>query len=336
MCVWVLSRLSRRFNTQWHESFAIPPGMMSSRAGLSSQSPDRPDYPHSPSSSTSSFERFLQPYSRHSPYGAVRRHPYAKLLLVIVIAVEISAVVPTLWVEQQIGTRPEHTFLRILLMMLRLYPLLRTFVLCLYFSGPSRCFALLPFSLQWRCREWLLRSVSCRSHFPEIRWGLAVALDMWFLMTSPLIVGVRGDGSLVAAAIALLFANSVLCALDILALLMSFVYSKHFIAEVYPEVSFQRPQPIKWGIAEDGRDSACVICLSEFTEGEPAQLLPCGHVFHTDCVTSWLRVSHSCPMRCPDLVLPPAEPETQPSDEMGQPMPPELYVLPGEVRNESR
>ncbi|CAK9039786.1 unnamed protein product [Durusdinium trenchii] len=324
---------------------------MASRAG-SSQIPDQAPPLNRSSSSDSSFGEFLDPPGRYRSgrHGSVPRHPRAKLLVAILSAMEIATVVPTLWLEQQIGGGPEHMVLRISLMFLRLYPILRVLVLCLYFSGPSRCFGLLPFSLQWSCREWclwFLRAGSCGSRFPEIRWGMAVTLDMWFMLTSPLAAAVRGlrlQGQELSAAVMfwVLFANCMICALDAVALIMSLVYSKHLVAEVHPEVTFHRPRSIKWGIGEEGNNSTCAICLSEFTEGEAAQLLPCGHVFHTDCVTSWLQVSRSCPMRCPDLILP-VPPDELDGNNHGRSdlhqtsmQPPELFVLPGEAQSESR
>ncbi|CAH8284683.1 unnamed protein product [Eruca vesicaria subsp. sativa] len=40
----------------------------------------------------------------------------------------------------------------------------------------------------------------------------------------------------------------------------------------------------------------CVICLSEFEEGETVKVIPhCGHVFHVDCVDTWLSSHVTCP-----------------------------------------
>lgn len=48
--------------------------------------------------------------------------------------------------------------------------------------------------------------------------------------------------------------------------------------------------------AESGPDS-CVICLGEFNAGEELRKLPCGHVFHVECVDEWLTASRAeCPL----------------------------------------
>nr|GEV89716.1 RING-H2 finger protein ATL16 [Tanacetum cinerariifolium] len=45
-------------------------------------------------------------------------------------------------------------------------------------------------------------------------------------------------------------------------------------------------------------DLDCAICLEEFQEKETIRLVqPCNHLFHTDCIKDWLRLSRSCP-RC--------------------------------------
>ncbi|XP_010241676.1 PREDICTED: RING-H2 finger protein ATL57-like [Nelumbo nucifera] len=41
----------------------------------------------------------------------------------------------------------------------------------------------------------------------------------------------------------------------------------------------------------------CVVCLSEFDEGEAVKVIPyCGHVFHPQCIDIWLSAHGSCPL----------------------------------------
>ncbi|XP_004502903.1 RING-H2 finger protein ATL78 [Cicer arietinum] len=43
-------------------------------------------------------------------------------------------------------------------------------------------------------------------------------------------------------------------------------------------------------------DSECVICLSEFSNGDKVRLLPkCNHGFHVRCIDKWLSSHSSCP-----------------------------------------
>ena len=46
-------------------------------------------------------------------------------------------------------------------------------------------------------------------------------------------------------------------------------------------------------LPEDQRN--CVICLGDFKDKEHIIRLPCFHVFHSDCVKSWLGTHNSCP-----------------------------------------
>ena len=40
---------------------------------------------------------------------------------------------------------------------------------------------------------------------------------------------------------------------------------------------------------------ACSTCLESFTSGCDISTTPCGHVFHTGCLTRWLNVNTDCP-----------------------------------------
>ncbi|XP_031094132.1 probable E3 ubiquitin-protein ligase RHA4A [Ipomoea triloba] len=49
----------------------------------------------------------------------------------------------------------------------------------------------------------------------------------------------------------------------------------------------------------------CCICLGEFEEKEELQQLPaCTHIFHTQCITHWLRSNSTCPMCRSPVVAP--------------------------------
>lgn len=52
----------------------------------------------------------------------------------------------------------------------------------------------------------------------------------------------------------------------------------------------------------------CAVCLNEFEEDETLRLLPkCDHVFHAECIDSWLDAHTTCPVCRADLVADPAE-----------------------------
>lgn len=53
------------------------------------------------------------------------------------------------------------------------------------------------------------------------------------------------------------------------------------------------------GALEDCEGAAgaqCAICLEAYEPGQSAKRMPCGHVFHTECLMPWLsKCNHTCP-----------------------------------------
>ena len=46
----------------------------------------------------------------------------------------------------------------------------------------------------------------------------------------------------------------------------------------------------------NNNNNKCVICLSEFELGDQVSALPCAHVFHTECIASWIKKHCQCPV----------------------------------------
>ena len=40
----------------------------------------------------------------------------------------------------------------------------------------------------------------------------------------------------------------------------------------------------------------CTICISDFEVGEELKQLPCRHIYHLECVDSWLKQENKCPV----------------------------------------
>ena len=55
------------------------------------------------------------------------------------------------------------------------------------------------------------------------------------------------------------------------------------------------------GKDDDEEEPHCSICLSEYEEGDKLVSLPCKHVYHEDCVSSWTERNTRCPLCNLDL-----------------------------------
>jgi hypothetical protein len=40
----------------------------------------------------------------------------------------------------------------------------------------------------------------------------------------------------------------------------------------------------------------CCVCIMDIAKGKDTIMLPCGHMFHSDCIKKWLETKCSCPM----------------------------------------
>lgn len=46
----------------------------------------------------------------------------------------------------------------------------------------------------------------------------------------------------------------------------------------------------------DNDKKNCVICMEDFKNGDKTTNLPCLHMFHTNCIQSWLKKQNTCPI----------------------------------------
>ncbi|XP_009595366.1 E3 ubiquitin-protein ligase RING1-like [Nicotiana tomentosiformis] len=41
----------------------------------------------------------------------------------------------------------------------------------------------------------------------------------------------------------------------------------------------------------------CIVCMEGFQKGvDNGKQVPCGHIFHANCITKWLTICNSCPL----------------------------------------
>jgi len=80
---------------------------------------------------------------------------------------------------------------------------------------------------------------------------------------------------------------------------------------------FEAPKPPEGDDLEAGQAEeleSCVICMEEYKEGEEIKLLPCGHEYHTECVSKWLREhNRNCPTCRHDITMPFPPPPRDPA-----------------------
>lgn len=46
----------------------------------------------------------------------------------------------------------------------------------------------------------------------------------------------------------------------------------------------------------DEEKKKCLICLENFQNGEYTRILPCIHIFHSDCIKKWMKTKKMCPI----------------------------------------
>ena len=46
----------------------------------------------------------------------------------------------------------------------------------------------------------------------------------------------------------------------------------------------------------DEEKKKCLICLENFKQGEYTIILPCIHIFHSDCIKKWMKKKNLCPL----------------------------------------
>jgi hypothetical protein len=63
----------------------------------------------------------------------------------------------------------------------------------------------------------------------------------------------------------------------------------------------------------------CPVCLVDYEIGDKAKFVPCGHIFHPECLDPWLKKNNTCPVCRHEL---PEDPNATGDDE---PVPEQVY-----------
>ncbi|KAE8768918.1 ring-H2 zinc finger protein [Hordeum vulgare] len=93
----------------------------------------------------------------------------------------------------------------------------------------------------------------------------------------------------------------------------------------FPAMTYAEARALREKEAGDkGEDGTavleCVVCLSEFEDGDQLRLLPnCSHTFHPDCIREWLAGHVTCPVcRCSLAPEEPAATAAAEADDTGR------------------
>ncbi|KAJ0657517.1 putative transcription factor C2H2 family [Helianthus annuus] len=73
----------------------------------------------------------------------------------------------------------------------------------------------------------------------------------------------------------------------------------------FPKFTYaEKTTSIKSDSIDDVNDSSCSICLVDYKPEDVVRLLPdCGHLFHCNCIDTWLKANPTCPV-CRNSPLP--------------------------------
>ena len=69
--------------------------------------------------------------------------------------------------------------------------------------------------------------------------------------------------------------------------------SQNFIRNI-PEVAIEEKHCKKNG--SEFEKPTCPVCIIDFEIGHKGMFLPCGHIFHPDCIKPWLKDHNTCPV----------------------------------------
>lgn len=157
--------------------------------------------------------------------------------------------------------------------------------------------------------------------------GLATALSGWYLISTPMhdafsprIDDLQADEELETPSpqAVIMSANVGLFLCDALSLTVTPLLRHPETSSQHVPQQLPRPE-VFLAAGPDDINSAkfeptCVICIADFAPGELLARLPCGHTFHKECVSQWLRQHGKCPLRCAGMVSPAEDSEVQESD----------------------
>ncbi|KAL9224077.1 hypothetical protein vseg_000147 [Gypsophila vaccaria] len=82
------------------------------------------------------------------------------------------------------------------------------------------------------------------------------------------------------------------------ALSMPFIPENTTIDVFVPSPRDEEVMALNFAEVITSKESQCSVCMEKFEESQKCttQLITCGHVYHTHCITTWLCVRANCPL----------------------------------------
>lgn len=250
-----------------------------------------------------------------------------RIFLLGTCAAEFLLIIPNLLAEIHLESSLHVLIVRALLSVTRLSSVLVPYLVRLAGRWGERA--------QRRVDSWSMALCGVVCGRVELSRGIATALAAWYLISTPMHDAfgagpdsqpLPGEGAqpendtrakleenepgLLAPFAALMAVNVMLFLCDALMLTVApLLQSGESPIQVQ---HFEHAQTFRYGDpdveAARGKFSpTCVVCIADFEVEETVAQLPCGHVFHSECIGEWLARHHGCPLRCPGDVLPPQD-----------------------------
>lgn len=166
------------------------------------------------------------------------------------------------------------------------------------------------------CSKYLERMAEASRDFCMVMWAIPCsALLLAVLWSACLTVASAARSSnepgLFAEAPTFSLSVSVLSLANAAAALDGFVAAtchKRGYPDVFPKIAVVTPKQYKDSAGGHLGQTTCCICLEDFESWACTAQLPCGHMFHTECIRTWFERNISCPMRCRRTLVYLAEP----------------------------
>lgn len=85
-----------------------------------------------------------------------------------------------------------------------------------------------------------------------------------------------------------------------MALSMTTMEENYILTKLFEAKTFNQNQLSEMPMVEAAGE--CIICMEVFESSAGGKQVPCGHVFHSCCITQWISDHNSCPL-CRSTVL---------------------------------